>query len=279
MARGHMVWFGIPIPKDVPFNRGGLPNGFLISSAEDMAHYLTAQLNDGRYGNVSVLAPQDIAAMHSPAVPVNVPEASFYGMGWDIGQIEGVPAVSHGGDNANFQSYVLMLPTEKLGLVVLLNGQGLSLYSAAGQIARGVLAVVTGKQPDAYTFPLERLILPVGSVLVPVALSLVWIGWMMFRFLHRQNQGLPARRRVGWYGRVVLLPLMVDVGLLWVSLIGVPSLWGAPLSVMAGFFPELFTLLMGGVVALVVWGVARTLLTLRPAKSSRPAVSELQPVS
>jgi hypothetical protein len=278
MARGHMVWFGIPIPKDVPFNRGGLPNGFLICSAEDMAHYLTAQLNDGSYGNASVLAPQDIAAMHAPAVRMKTPEGS-YGMGWEIGQIEGVPAVFHSGDNANFQAHVLMLPTEKLGVVVLLNAQGLSINTGAGQIARGVLAVATGRQPKAYTFPVEGAILPVGSVLVPVALSLVWIGWMLFRFLRRQKQGLPARRRVGWYGRVVVLPLVVDLGLLWVLLMGVPRLWGAPLSVMAAFFPDLFTLLMGGVVALGVWGVARTLLTLRPAKSSRPAVSQLQAVS
>ena len=39
MARGHMIWFGMSIPKDVPFNRGGLPNGFLICSVEDMAHF------------------------------------------------------------------------------------------------------------------------------------------------------------------------------------------------------------------------------------------------
>ena len=120
--------------------------------------------------------------------------------------------------------------------------------------------------------------MPVGSVLVPVALSLVWIGWMLFRFLRRQKQGLPARRSVGWYGRVVVLPLIVDLGLLWVLLMGIPRLWGAPLNVMAAFFPELFTLLIGSVVALGVWGLARTLLTLRPAKSPPPAVSQPQAV-
>ncbi len=34
---------------------GSLPSGQLISSAEDMAHYLIAQLNAGRYGEVHPL--------------------------------------------------------------------------------------------------------------------------------------------------------------------------------------------------------------------------------
>jgi hypothetical protein len=77
---------------------------------------------------------------------------------------------------------------------------------------------------------------------------------------------------------VVVLPLLVDLGLLWVLLVGIPLLWGTPLSIMAAFFPELFTLLIGTVVALVVWALARTLFTLRAAKSPPPVVSQPQAV-
>lgn len=278
MASGHLIWFGMPIPKDVPFNRGGLPSGSLICSAEDMAHYLTAQLNDGRYGKVRVVSQQGSAAMHQPAAPIT--SELYYGMGWDIGQIEGAPAVFHDGDEANFKAHVLMLPTEKLGVVVLANAQGLSISTGPSQIAQGVLAVVTGKQPTPYTFPLKMFLQPsVGSVLGPVALALVWIGWTLFRFLRRQKQGLPARRSAGWYVRVVVLPLIVDLALLGVLLLGVPWLWGGvPMSIMAAFASELYTLLIGSEVALAVWGLTRTLLTLRPAKSARPAVSQPQAV-
>ncbi len=47
LATGHHYWFGRPVVADVPYNRGLLPAGYLISSAEDMSHYLIAQLNDG----------------------------------------------------------------------------------------------------------------------------------------------------------------------------------------------------------------------------------------
>ncbi|HEU6445876.1 MAG TPA: serine hydrolase domain-containing protein, partial [Gaiellaceae bacterium] len=45
LATGHNYWFGRPRSADLPYNRGLLPAGYLISSAEDLTHYLVAQLN------------------------------------------------------------------------------------------------------------------------------------------------------------------------------------------------------------------------------------------
>ena len=39
----------------MPVPLGSLPSGQLISCAEDMAHYLIAHLNGGRYGDVQIL--------------------------------------------------------------------------------------------------------------------------------------------------------------------------------------------------------------------------------
>ena len=49
MATGYRWWFGFPVPATLPFSRAKLPAGFIISSAEDMAHFLIAQMNGGRY--------------------------------------------------------------------------------------------------------------------------------------------------------------------------------------------------------------------------------------
>ena len=52
LAMGHRHWFSLPFPApDLPIPRGSLPSGQLISCAEDMAHYLIAHLNGGRYGD------------------------------------------------------------------------------------------------------------------------------------------------------------------------------------------------------------------------------------
>ena len=57
LATGHNYVFGRARTADLPYNRGLVPAGYLISSAEDMTHYLISQLNRGQYdGNVGPLA-------------------------------------------------------------------------------------------------------------------------------------------------------------------------------------------------------------------------------
>ena len=69
MAVGHRYWFGLPVATpNLPLAHGSLPSGQLISSCEDMAHYLIAQLNQGRYGDAAILSPKGVAEMHAPAV-------------------------------------------------------------------------------------------------------------------------------------------------------------------------------------------------------------------
>ncbi len=68
MAHGYRWWFGVPFPANVPYPSDVLPAGFLLSSAEDMAHYLIAHINCGQYGEVSVLSPAGVAELHRPAV-------------------------------------------------------------------------------------------------------------------------------------------------------------------------------------------------------------------
>ena len=62
LAAGHLFWFGLPIPTpDLPAPMGSLPSGQLISSAEDMGHYLIAHLNQGCYGGARILSPAGMA--------------------------------------------------------------------------------------------------------------------------------------------------------------------------------------------------------------------------
>src|SRR5215210_6367968 len=55
LATGHRSWFSFPMRFDAPYSRGATPSSYLISSTQDMTHYLIAQLNSGRYANKSVL--------------------------------------------------------------------------------------------------------------------------------------------------------------------------------------------------------------------------------
>ena len=51
LATGYNYWFGRPRASNQAYNRGLLPAGYLIASAEDMAHYVVAQLDGGDGGS------------------------------------------------------------------------------------------------------------------------------------------------------------------------------------------------------------------------------------
>lgn len=266
MSTGYETFFGIPFEKEMPFNRGNISGGYLICSAEDLSHYLIAQLNEGRYGNVSVISPQGTATMQERTVTTETP-GNFYGMGWENGSVNGVPTVWHDGENANYSTALMMVPQEKLGIVVLSNANGTFVAKATNQIATGVQAILRGKQPKSYARPLAFFVF-VGSTGIPALLSLLWSCWMMVVvFVRRKKHPAPARRGIGWWIWVIGAPIFVDINMLVMMLVFILGQWGMSLNSMAAWYPDCFLMLFSSVILVAVWGVARTILTLRWAHS------------
>jgi CubicO group peptidase (beta-lactamase class C family) len=115
MASGYRWWFGIPVPVTLAYKRAELPAGYLISSAEDMTHYLIAQMNAGRYGDTSVLSPDGIAFTHTEPAP------GRYGIGWESLRANGRRLINHDGGTANFQSSLFFDPDARVGVIILAN--------------------------------------------------------------------------------------------------------------------------------------------------------------
>jgi Beta-lactamase len=113
--RGTVGGFGIPVPVTLVYNRAELPGGYVISSAEDMAHFLIAQMNGGRYRDIAVLSPDGIALTHTEPVP------NTYGMGWESVRINGRTVMNHDGGVANFQCSAFFDPEERVGVFIAAN--------------------------------------------------------------------------------------------------------------------------------------------------------------
>ena len=149
LATGYHYWFGRPRAADLPYNRGLVPAGYLISDAEDMSHYLIAQLNHGRYGSASVLSPEGVDELHRPAV--QTPETgTSYGMGWFVGPINGIPAIHHQGETFNFHANAVLVPGSRTGVIVLMNAENsidLFLTGRMGTISEGVTSLLEGRDP------------------------------------------------------------------------------------------------------------------------------------
>ena len=215
LATGHRWWFGFPVAVVVPWNRGDVPAGFLITSAADMARYLLAQLEGGRVGDSVVLSPEGIAELHRPAASTG--RGRFYGMGWSNAIEHGLPVVEHEGATANFGSAMFLVPGQRLGVAVQVNAMAMldAFASAAGvtsrRIALGVTSLAAGKPLPTDTGPgVGRVYLIVDLMLVLLtgllALSLVWLPRWCRRLRAR---GVPTARALArQVARVAVLHLI-----------------------------------------------------------------------
>ena len=259
IASGYRHWLLWPIVFDAPYPRRMTPAGFLISSAEDMAHYLAAQLNGGTYENSQLLSPKGIDTLHTPASSMG--PASSYGMGWAIHSAPWSSRIWHDGDVSNFHSHLLLLPDHRLGVVVLMNVGGSSNGTAINNLVEGIAATLLGQGQAAPTNSL-RTTLTRLRVMVPLVIAILWAGWSYLSLRRWQHRGEAHPHGLSRFWRLYV-PLAVDlcsVGVIWIL---VPATVQTPMAAIALFAPDAFA------VAVTITGlaagcaVARTFFALR----------------
>lgn len=116
-----------------------IPGGGWLSSAEDMAHFEVAILND----KLIKRATRDL--MWTPLKPSGGSsdgKKSGYGLGWGVGDIDGVVVVAHTGGQQGTSTAFLIAPEHNAGVVVLTNMEG----ADADKLAREILRLLLNSQ-------------------------------------------------------------------------------------------------------------------------------------
>jgi CubicO group peptidase (beta-lactamase class C family) len=280
-AAGYQQWFGFPIAHYVPYPRSGNGHGGLIASAEDMTHFMIAQLNEGRYGNVTVLSPVGVAEMHTPAARDGDTE-TFYAMGWEVETVNGLTTLSHNGDHGNFHAD-MSLTSDGWGVVMMTNVNGLLIAGRPGGITTGVISLLRGQQPPANKGVLVARVIILGIMSI-VALQIFGMVWSLVTLRRWFRNSQPDQRPRGWLrvGWRVVLPLVVNLFLAFVIIVGFPIIVGAGVSLQGLVFayPDLgYTMVMSGVVAFI-W-IIRTILAYVALRGAKPGelITVQKPVS
>ena len=138
--------------------------GGIISSVNDMSKWLIVQLNRGKLTDDKRLfseassrrmwSPHGVMSV-SAAYQKRFPSTHFrsYGLGWVLSDYKGRMTVSHGGGYDGMYSYVLMVPDENLGIVVLTN----SMTGISSPIANTIMDhYLGGSQTDWLADDLPR---------------------------------------------------------------------------------------------------------------------------
>jgi CubicO group peptidase (beta-lactamase class C family) len=214
LAVGYRYWFSLPFPApDMPIPQGSLASGQLISCAEDMAHYLIAHLNGGRYGEVQILSAAGIAELHHGAAEFTMMgvTAGRYGMGWfdiDLGQTK---TYSHSGNVPDFSAFMALLPEKRRGLILLLNADPYGMPPVTEEVGMGVTALLAGQKPAPVRLDFIQWIMRLLP-LIPI-LQVVSVFATLGRLRDwRRNPALrPGSGRL--WGEHILIPLLPDLAL------------------------------------------------------------------
>jgi CubicO group peptidase (beta-lactamase class C family) len=134
--------FPYPYLSDNPdFSFTAAPGG-IISSVTELTSYLTANMDEGRFGNKRLLSPESVE--RSQRVYMNSGRQS-YGYGWFVNEnVLGYKMVSHGGSILVSTAYLAFIPQLKIGIAMASNTSGFP-YDV---MAEGILAALLGKDPS-----------------------------------------------------------------------------------------------------------------------------------
>lgn len=229
LTRAHRIWFGLADER-TPIDRPDLvPAGFVAASADDLGHFLIAQLEDGRYDGRQIVSAAAVRTMHTGTASTGLPGEQV-AMGWMTGSLDGEPIVSHAGSTTDMAAIQVLVPGRHLGVAILLNAQS-TLYELLHKpdfIGLGVTSLLIGREPagtlQAFYPAFDGIVLMLFAVLLlglvrqvrarPTDPSVTWT----------ERSKTARARLVGGHAWRLYLDVLVPL----VILLRAPDFFGAP---------------------------------------------------
>lgn len=195
-ATGNLITFGISVPYDEKYVPGMVGASLLTSTSEDMAHYLSLFLGEGKYLDKSLLPASGNGR---------------YGTMWHWMQGSPAPDTVYGlsGGFNSISTTCLTYPRQELGVVLLLNTRldqlpGVSSYD----IARGIGDIILNRPYQVSSSSV--LYTPWVILDVAVLLLVAVIVWQAFRLKGWRNRYQASKATIKgltWMGIVFNLVL------------------------------------------------------------------------
>lgn len=149
-SQGHVGTAQVPgVVRPYTENTAQWAAGFLFASAQDMARFSIAVMDDGMLDGQRVLSSGAVRRLTTGVAPIPGDTANQYAFGLMVGRASGHRVWRHGGAINGFDALVTMYPDLKLSVVVVDNRSGAPLTGIEGL----VIQAVTGIAPPAATPP------------------------------------------------------------------------------------------------------------------------------
>jgi CubicO group peptidase (beta-lactamase class C family) len=100
------------------FQLGTIPAGNLYATAEDLARFIQFLLDDGSLAGGQLISSRTLAEMFRPQL---IDGDTGFGLGFHVGKFRSHRKISHTGAVYGFTSSLIVLPEQKIGVIVLAN--------------------------------------------------------------------------------------------------------------------------------------------------------------
>ncbi|MGG3873384.1 cyclic peptide export ABC transporter [Brevibacillus laterosporus] len=191
-ATGYKIGFTEPQQYNPPSFRGNTPAGYLISNGVDIARWMKIQIGAASTGSFK---PDLIKASHEPDRKVKPSSnGSSYAAGWEVYQ-SGDGEISHSGSNPTFSSFIVIRPTEQIGVAILANMN--STYTV--NIGQGIMNMLLDKEvPPIHSDlnkKLDQLAFSIICVVAPVCLAILFLLGRIFLEIGKKQRKLQVTKK------------------------------------------------------------------------------------
>ncbi|WP_182911856.1 serine hydrolase domain-containing protein [Sphingomonas cavernae] len=145
MALGYALTDGRFVAKPFELYHNVMPAGSVSATAPDMAKFMIAQLHDGRLGKAQILKPETARLMRGDLMR-NAPALPGMGYGYMVVREQGPRLIGHGGNTADFHSFMLLAPEADFGFFVSTTG-GPGSYPARTELMNALIGRVFPQAP------------------------------------------------------------------------------------------------------------------------------------
>ncbi|MBK9258004.1 MAG: beta-lactamase family protein [Saprospiraceae bacterium] len=233
LKNGYQYLFGYPIKRSFEYNDNGIAAGDIASNTKDLSKFLQVLLKNGQIGNDSLLSKNTLSQMHTPF-------SNRYGMGFSIGNWNGLHSIRHSGLTKNYSSAINILPNQNYGIVILTN---INSFYAVRNLMDGVIIRLNNQEKVAY-IPYE--------IYFRYAILALFL-WSFIEFLLRLNKWRKLKFAFNYSkNKNDIFWLLISILVAFSWLVTVPYFAKIPLLSMTILQPDLgYTLFIGVIIGML----------------------------
>jgi CubicO group peptidase (beta-lactamase class C family) len=251
LPQGNTRFFGFAVPMHEAIPAYGVGAGYIVSSAEDLARYALAFLDNGK----GLVSPEMMRRILMPGL-------GSYGLGWYI--YDKGAKIVHGGANQTFRAELNLYPHSGRAFVLLTNqGYQVDHFISAAQLSASVEAIVLGKAPPPVSKGWSVRLMGWGLGLLVFALSLLHArNFLALRGWKDRARGLTPVKQAFDMAISFVIPTAILIVVLW----QVSAFYGnrfnllTSLAYMRFGLPDVFILMLVGTLPDYIQGMVKVVL-------------------